>query len=81
MKNDHSILIYGQQCSMSGRRAPDTYRNDDGTVSDDVVEYSGTLAELRETAAELERVSNERRNIWMGRAAKEIREYCDMYPA
>ena len=73
----HSVLIYGQQCSMSGRRADDSYRYDDGTVSDDVVEYKGTLAELRETAAELEAA----KSIWMNRAGRVIREHCDMYPA
>lgn len=76
----HSVLIYGQQCSMSGRRAPDSYRNDDGTVSDDVVEYRGTMDKLRETAAELERVGNERRNAWMSSAARVLREYIEAYP-
>lgn len=77
----HSVLVFAQHCVMAGRSAPDSYRRDDGSVSDDVVEYSGTLDELRATADELERVGNQQHNVWMSRAARVIREHCDMYPA
>lgn len=41
-----------------------------------MVEYRGTLAELRETAKEL----GAAKSIWMNRAGRVVREHCEMYP-